>query len=417
MRLTAKWRLAAAAAALTMAAATHAEDAIPGASVASLLEFALANNPEFAAMRHEADAAGARAASAGALMDPKLRVERMEVIELGEQMPHPELVRMNRYRLMQDLPWFGKRDLQRDVAGFERDAAGARARAAWVEVAARIKAAHARLEFVDRNEQLVRQVLDLMARLERVALARYTGGLAPQQDVIRAQLEQTAMANELLMLEKDRRMLQARLNMLLGRAAEAPLAPAQETRPVPAAPELAALFERARANNPLLSADEAKVRAAESNRDLVLRNRYPDFTVGVTSGSLAIGKFEWMVEINIPLQQRSRRAQESESEAMLAAARSRREAGANQVLAELAESHAALDIAQRSAALATNSLLPQAELAFQSALTSYENGRVEFATLLETQRQLRMARQSQLRARTDAQLQLAEIERLLGEEI
>ena len=40
-----------------------------------------------------------------------------------------------------------------------------------------------------------------MVRLERVAQVRYAGGLATQQDVIRAQVEQTAMRNDLIMLE------------------------------------------------------------------------------------------------------------------------------------------------------------------------------------------------------------------------
>lgn len=426
-------RLAALCASLLLTAAAQAQEPAPGADLASLLDFALANNPEFAAMRHEANAASERSTMAGALMDPKLRIERMDVVEPAEQAApggvamHPPgvggeplmLARMTRYQLMQEFPWFGKRELRRDIARLETDAAGARASAAWSELAAKIKAAYAQLDFVHRNERLVGEVLDLMVRLERVALARYAGGLAAQQDVIRAQLEQTAMKNELLMLENERRMLQARMNMLLGRAAEAPLAVPREARGMPAAGQLdfAALAQRARANNPQIFAEEARVRAAEKGRDLALRNRYPDFAIAVSSPSWSLRKWEWMLEINIPLQQSSRRAQERESEAMLAAARARHEASASQVLADLAESHAGFDIARRSETLATSSLLPQAELAFQSALASYENGRVEFMTLLETQRQVRQARQSQLRARADAQMRLAAIERLLGEEL
>ncbi len=397
-------------------AAASVPAALPGASLASLLDFALANNPEFASMRHEANAASERVVMAGALMDPKLRLERMEVIEL---MPAPELARMNRFQLMQDIPWFGKRDLKRDIARLETDAAGARASATWTELAARIKVTYAALEFVQRNERLVRQVLDLMVRMERIALARYTGGLAAQQDVIRAQVEQTRMKSELLMIERERRMLQARMNMLLGREASASLADPEQSRTLPAPAQLdaAALAARVRANNPQIFADESRVRAAEKNRELVLRNRYPDFAVGVRSSQWAIGKWEWMVEINIPLQQSSRRSGERESEAMLAAARARRDASANQVLADLAESLAGFDEARRSEELTANSLLPQSELSFQSALASYENGRVDFATLLDAQRQVRQARQSQIRSQADAQLRLAEIERWVGEEL
>ena len=65
----------------------------------------------------------------------------------------------------------------------------------------------------------------------------------------------------------------------------------------------------------------------------------------------------------------------------------------------------------------TNSLLPQAELTFRSALAAYENGKVDFATLLEAQQQIRKARQNQIKAQAEAQIRLAEIEKLLGEDL
>lgn len=416
MAVAGKTRLMAAVMVLAWGLGAQAGQSAPGANLAELLELARSANPEFAAMREEVGAARERTVMAGALMDPKLRLESMTGIEL---MPEARMVRMNRIQLMQDLPWFGKRELKSDIARSATDAAAAQADAGWNELAARIKATYAELEFVRRNELLVRQVLDLMVGMERIALARYTGGLAPQQDVIRAQVEQTAMKSELLMIERERRMLRARMNMLLGRAANAPLADPEQSRALPAVARLdaGALAERARSNNPQIVAEQARVSAARSNRDLALRNRYPDVSVGVRAGELAIGKWEWMLEINLPLQQSSRRAAERETEAMLAAAVARHEASANQILADLAENLAGLDWAQRSEALTVNSLLPQTELSLESALAGYENGRVDFASLLEAQRQVRQARQRQLRSRADAQLRFAEIERLVGEEI
>lgn len=124
-----------------------------------------------------------------------------------------------------------------------------------------------------------------------------------------------------------------------------------------------------------------------------------------------------MVEVNIPLQQSSRRAQERESEAMLSAARARKEAAANQALADLSENLSGLDAARRTEVLSSANLLPQAELTFQAALAGYETGKVDFATLLDAQRQIRQARLNQIKAQTEAQIRLAEIERLLGEDL
>ena len=100
----------------------------PGGSVESLLEFAKASNPEYAAMRHEAEAADERILPAGALPDPKLRVELEDITRMGEQSPTllPNRVGSTRYTLMQDLPWFGKRGLKRDIAALEAEGAKGR---------------------------------------------------------------------------------------------------------------------------------------------------------------------------------------------------------------------------------------------------------------------------------------------------
>ncbi len=124
-----------------------------------------------------------------------------------------------------------------------------------------------------------------------------------------------------------------------------------------------------------------------------------------------------MLELNIPLQQSSRRSQEREAEAMLAAAESRKEATVNQVLSELAENLAGFEAARRTEMTTTSSLLPQAELTSQSALASYETGKVDFATLLDAQRQIRQAKQNRIKAQFEAQSRLAEIEKLIGEDL
>lgn len=400
-----------------------AKESVLGADVDGLLAYARARNPEVVAMQAEAEASGERVTPAGALPDPKFRTELRDITRMGEQGATlaPNRVGSTRYLLMQDLPWFGKRELKREIA--EQEAAGARGRAlgSWADIAGRIKVNFAQLYYVHRSEQLTREILDLMDRLEKIAQVRYAGGLAAQQDVIRAQLELSGLHNELIALETEQHHLHARLNALLGRPNRAPLRePAQLRKlPAPAALDAATLEERARSRNPQLFADEAKIRAAEKSRELSYRNRYPDFTLGVSPIQYrnAVKEWELMVELNIPLQQSARRAQERESEAMLGAARARRDATGNQVVAELAEALAGIDAARRTENLLGERLLPQAELSFQSALAGYENGKVDFATLLEAQRQIRQARQNQVKAQVEAQMRLAEIERLLGEDL
>jgi len=408
---------------LALSSMVHAQEVKLGSSVEGLLQTARENSPEFASMQFEADAAAERVVPAGALPDPKFSMELRDITRMGERNPTllPGRVGSTRYIFTQELPWFGKRGLKREAAELQAEAARGRVAGTWSELAAKIKTAYAQLYYLDQNERLTREILDLMARLEKVAQVRYASGLAAQQDVIRAQLEQTSMRNELIALEAERSQLQARLKALVGRPASETLATPERIRTLPASESMRfdVLEQRARASNPLLRTEESQILAAEKNRELTYKNRYPDFMVGLSpiQYGKSIREWELMVEVTIPLQQDTRRAQEREAQAMVEAARSRREVATNQVLADLYENVAGLEAARRTLALTTESLLPQSELTYRSALAGYESGKVDFATLLDAQRQIRQAKLNQVKAGVAAQTRLADIERIVGEEL
>jgi outer membrane protein TolC len=403
-------------------ASTWADEPAPGATVESLLALVKERNPEYASMRSEAQAASERVAMAGALMDPKFRVEWMDITKMGSQSPTlwPGDVGSTKYTVMQDLPWFGKRDLKKNIAQQEAQAVEGKLLGTWAELVAKVKVTHAQRYYLHQTQKLTNELLDLTTRLASVAQVRYASGLGVQQEVIRAQVEQTAMQTELLALSSEAHHADARMNALLTRPSHAPLALPEAFRPIPAAGQLEpeSLAARVRQKNPQLFADDARIASAELSRELTLKNRYPDFTLAVTPTQVQSGINEWgvMLEINIPLQQGTRRAQEREAQAMLDAAKSRKQATADQVVSDVSENLSAMDAAQRTEQLIMRNLLPQTELTFQAAMAAYENGKLDFATLLDAQRQVRQAKQSQLKAQLDAQMRWAELEKLLGEE-
>lgn len=409
------------AAHLALPAAAQEEEL--GGTVAGLLEYAARQNPEYAMLQLEAAALQKRITPAGALSDPMLRTEFMDLTRFGGRSDMESLSRYGstRITLMQDVPWFGKRGLRTAIARNEAEGAEGLARGAWADIAGRIKMTFAESYYLQGDEELAREILDLLARLEDIAEIRYANGQAPMQDVIRAQVEQTNLRNELIELETERHHVHIRMNALLARPGESPLAAPRELPRLPAPEELdfALLLDRMRANNPDLSIDESRILAAEKSRDLTYRNRFPDFKVGVGLVQYQTDLKEWemMVEFNIPLQQATRRAQESESEAMLKAARARKSATENEVSAELARELAHIESMRRIETLLSESLLPQAELTYQAALAGYETGKVDFATLLDAERQIREARQNRLKAQADARISLAAVERLLGEDL
>lgn len=406
---------------LALPAWATAQPGALGADFASLLEHARQHNPELAAMQHEASAAAQRVEPAGALPDPVLRVELMNVNNYGNDAGFnllPSRVGETKYTLMQMVPAPGKRALRREAAQADARQAEARVGATWAEQLMKLRTAFAQYYLAARNERITTELLDLVTRLEQVAQSRYAGGLAPQQDAIRAQLEQTGMRGELIAVANEKRQAQARLNLLLGRPVGAPLAEPQAL-PAATAPQLQpeVLAERVRATNATVRTEAARLQAAQANRALAQRNRYPDFNLGISPSQMGSRITTWglMVEVNIPLQQDVRRAQESEAAAMLEAARARAEAAAHHAVAELEEQLSGLEAARRNEVLIATRQLPQSELVLQSATAAYENGKVDFTTLLEAQRQTRRARLDLLKAQVEQQLRIAEIERTLGE--
>lgn len=401
----------------------NAADEPLGNNLTGLLDYARAHNPELMATRYEAEAAQHRAEPAGALPDPVLRTELMDITKQGTTGPNllPSQVGGTKYTLMQSVPWFGKRDLQRDFAAAQASQASGQVAASWAELASRIKQTYAMHYYATGSKRLTQQTLALLDGLEQIAQTRYSNGLSSQQDVMRVQVEKTMLNSELIALQNEQHHTHARINNLLSRPVNAPLAEPTQLRALPPAAKLdeTALLERLRAQNPQLRIAEANIQSSKKSLDLAYYNRYPGFTFGVapTQSGNAVQSWDLMVELNIPLQQGTRRSQEREAEAMLAAFTTRREALLNQLQLDVSENLSALEAVRRTEALITKRLLPQAELTYQSALAGYENGKVDFTMLIETQKQILKARQQQLQAQSDMQLRLADIEKLLGEEL
>ena len=394
-----------------------------GASVQELLNWADSHNPELAAMRYETDAARERIAPAGALPDPMLRVEFMDFA--GRDAPNgfnpfPGKGSGTKYTFMQSIPLWGKRDLRKEVATAELEQFKGRRLVSITEIHARIKNAYAQYYQTIGLKKLNEDILRLLEDLEAVTRVRYASGLVPQQDAIRAQVEKTMLRSEVINLETEQQQAKARLNATLGRTQDALLSTTPELRRLPAGKlDSAVLQEKVARTNPLLATESAQILAADANKRLVEKNRYPDVTLGIapTQMGSSISSWEAMVEVNLPIRFDTRRSQESEATAMLAAAKERRQGVANQVIGELQENLVAFEAAEKQERLISDTLLPQAELTFRSALAGYENGKVDFATLLDAQKAIRLARQGQIKARVEQEMRLAEIEKMIGEEL
>jgi outer membrane protein TolC len=392
-------------------------------NVHELLQWADLHNPELSALRYEIEAAVERIAPAGALPDPVLRVELQDFAGPGAPdsfNPFPGQGSGTKYTLMQSFPLWGKRDLRKEVATAEMEQIKGLRQTSVSEIHARIKSAYAQYYQVVSLTKINSEIFRLLCDLELVTQSRYSNGLVPQQDVIRAQIEKTMLQSEIINLDTEQHHAMTKLNTALGRSQHAQIPEPQSLRKIPFEKlEVSLLQDKLSKTNPQIATQSAQIAVADANLRLVEKNRYPDVILGISPiqrGS-RIDSWEAMVEVNIPIRFETRHAHENESFAMLAAAKERQQSIANQVTGELYENLAAFKAAERQEQLITNTLIPQADLTFHSALTGYESGKVDFATLLEAQRSIKRAKQDRLNAQVEQELRITEIEKMLGEEL
>ncbi|MBK8750675.1 MAG: TolC family protein [Candidatus Competibacteraceae bacterium] len=389
---------------------------LPGATLPELLIWAEQHNPELTAMQHDVEAAEARVQPAGALPDPMFSVEWRDIPNDSDFTLAPARVGSMKYTVAQTLPLGGKLESKQRVAEAEVEKAHRQRSTLSAALRAKLITAFIQRYQAQQNEILLKEELMFLHEIERVAQIRHANGLTPQQDALKAQIEQTTIKADLIMAMTEQQQARAKLNALLSRPANAPLAEPKALPPMPKPAALADTADRAISANPELLTQAAAITAAQQNQRLVQANRYPDLTVSVSPIQVGnrLADWELMLSVNIPLQQTSRRSQEREAAEMLSAAQLRQDAIANQVQGDLQEQLAGLDSAREQEKLIRTSLLPQADLTFQAALASYQTGRVDFTTLLDAQRQMRRARFGQLKALLEQYLRLAEIERLVG---
>jgi outer membrane protein TolC len=440
----------------TVAPSTRVDtSAASTADLSALSGQALAVNPRIVAAQRRVDAARARVSPAGLLPDPMLMVG-IQNYPLGRtpstgahgepssaRGPDPMTMRM--VGIEQSIPYPGKLSLRRTAADREVDVTRASLDGAARDVVRDVKTAYYELAFVDQALTIVGRNRDVLAGFIRVTEARYAVGTAGQQDILKARVEATRLAETAATLTEQRRGALARLNALLARPSESPIehptVPAPVTRAAVTSsgeirfasaalgsrvadspfPPLAELQDAAVRNSPEIHEQDAMIAAQSARLALARKDALPDFDVSVQYGQRGGGLPDMMsASVSVPLPIFKRRKQDqavSEADAQLAALGADRDAKVNDVRAEVASLVAELERSRSQLALYVKALLPEARASLTSAAGSYEVGRVEFLNVLDSQATVFTYETEYFRALSDFATKLAELERVTGEEI
>lgn len=384
---------------------------------------ALDRNPEIHQLQHRLRAFEAKAKQAPYLEDPQITFQLG-----GIPLSNPTSLNQadtNSIGIRQMIPFFGKLELKEKIAQREASIAAQDLRTKEREIISMVKMAFADLFTAQRSVEILREQLEILRVVIGATEARYRVGQVAQQDVLKAQLEQSQVMNQLIVAEDEITVAAVKLNTAMYRPPRTPVRIPGDLA-VPDGPlDTAALDDLAFANRPELQGAEREIERAEIMYELADRNRkYPDFMLGWDYMRMPMemkkDRYGTMINITIPFSPWTtgrRNYEVEESLAEIRAARANREAIRNMTVRDVAQAEAKMQAAKRSLQLYRDGLLTQAELSFRSALSAYQTGRAEFVSLLEAQRALREARMGYYKASANVLRSVADLERAVGRDL
>lgn len=384
-----------------------------------LVEEARENNPELKSLRERVKSFESRARAEGVLDDPVFAIQ-MEELDSGRPLDiSPGSAAFTRYRVSQMLPFPGKLSLKEKIAFKEAGVVKADLRSRELGVLESVKRSYFDYSFLDESIRITEEVKKLLQNMSAIAEAKYATGQVSQQDVIKVNVEVTALTNEIITLEAEKGVAVAMIKSLLGR----PQSSAFETGGVLSKErvsiDIEKLIDMALAENPEIKSAQAEADAGELSVDLARKNYYPDFMVGVEPMQRdgRFDNFGVMFQMNIPIWRNKYDNLTKSAEATASSARAMVLSEMNAKAFEVKSAALQVEAAERMLTLYETSLLPQTELSLESALRNYQSGKIDFLTLLDTERELKRIRLEYANTLAEYRKRVAALERVIGADL
>lgn len=244
-------------------------------SLDGIVEFALANNPEVKAGRIKIERLGEKIKQVTALEDP---VAALTVGELAQTAAGQVDYIVS---LTQALPYPGTLDARKAVAEQEVLVASSELLDVIERVAAEVRRVYWRRYAVARAIEVTEQDKQILKQISDVIDARARVNEAQQADQLRISLRLADLDQELDRLEQQRRSLDAMMNRLLNRRADAPLPTPVTVQWEPVAVDRKALIAEAEKSHPAVLVQRRRVEGFRQQLKLAKVERRPDFRVGV----------------------------------------------------------------------------------------------------------------------------------------
>jgi cobalt-zinc-cadmium efflux system outer membrane protein len=405
------WRILVLATLAVLAPAPARADA-PG-----LREFVtevLARNPTLRARTLARESLRTRASAEGYWPDPEVSVMLDRVPErMDGEMP------MLRYQVSQMIMWPGKLGLMESAALQRAEGAAADADQRRLELIRDAQQAYLMFALNLGYREVNATTRKLLETVTRAAIARYGAGTGGHHEVVRAEVERSALEVDAIALDGERVSIVAMLNALRDRPADAAFAEPSltEAESIGGDHSFTELMRLSVSRRPELKKMRAMVREETAMAALARRERYPDFMTGVWYNQMLGGADTGgvMVGANIPLfsvPRQNRRAAASDLSAQSAQSES---TGMQAMIRyQVADALRRVNTAARTLKLVTAVARPRAEQSFSSALSSYATGTADMVFVLDAWRALQRMEQARIDAIVARRMAVADLEWAIG---
>jgi outer membrane protein TolC len=351
-----------------------------------LVTEALSNNREILAAQKRYEAARQRPSQASSLPDPMFSPG---YTSSGNPLPGAGLgVRPASsigFMLSQEFPFPGKQKLRGEVATKEAEAEFQDYQGIQLKVLSQLKQAYYRLSYSYAARDVLERNRELLRKLLRITEARYSVGRAAQQDVFKTQTQLSILEIRLVDLQREHNAREAEIDSLLNRAPGAPLGRPPDMQPQELGTPLEDLFAGAGRSAPMLLRDQKMIQRAEIAMNMARKDYYPDYTVSFgyfNQGSMP-AMYQARVDFKLPAYfWRKQRAGLTEQAQSLAESRHTFEATNQSLHFRIKDDYLMATTSSQLMKLYGQTVVPQATLALESSLASYETGAVDFLSVL-----------------------------------
>jgi outer membrane protein TolC len=382
-------------------------------------------NPALAEAAALASAAEHRIRPAGALDDPRIAYDASNV-PVGDLDFDSTPLSGHQFGLRQKLPFPGLLSNRESAAKRGAEASTLLVDDQRLLTDSAVETAWAELAFAQQALGITNRNIDLLRQLASTAESRYRVGSGLQQDVLRAQVEFTALLQERLRRDEAIARAESHLVALLDLPAETELPGTTALDMSEQIPTLSPLLASLSDRNARLRSAEKKVDEARLRIRVAELEGLPDVDLGIgyrvrrnVPGDRVDGDdfLSAGLTVRLPVDRSKWRAKVSEQRALLRRAEAELRGVRATLSAQTRSAHAELVRASSEEALLETGLVPQARQSLEASRSAYTVGRIEFLSLLDSQVRLLGAELRLVRARADKRRAFAALETASGERL